>query len=83
MTLEERRIIKAGIRNDSTKVAIARTLGKNKSTIGKEIKLHRYLSYKCALPRECASYRKCRHSRECSSYRTRTKTQHHLYFWNR
>lgn len=65
LTLEERRIIEAGIRNDSTKVAIARTLGKNKSTIGKEIKLHRYHSYKCALPRECASYRKCKHGREC------------------
>ena len=66
LTLEERRIIEAGIRNDSTKVAIAKTLGKDKTTIGKEIKLHRYQSHKCSLPRECASYKKCRHGRECS-----------------
>ena len=65
LTLEERRIIETGIRNASTKTAIARILGKDKSTIGKEIKLHRCLSYKCALKRECASYRKCKHGREC------------------
>ncbi len=43
LTLEERRIIETGITNGSTKVAIAQTLGKDKSTIGKEIKLHRQL----------------------------------------
>ena len=32
MTLEERRIIETGIRNASTKTAIARILGKDKST---------------------------------------------------
>jgi len=65
LTLEERRIIEKSIRNASTKATIAGTLGKDKSTIGKEIKLHRYRSYKCPLPRECASYKKCRHGREC------------------
>lgn len=65
LVLEERRIIETGIRNNSTKTAIARTLGKDKSTIGKEIKLHRYLSYKCTLQRECASYKKCKHGRVC------------------
>lgn len=65
LTLEERRIIETGIRNNSTKIAIARTLGKDKSTIGKEIKLHRYPSYKCSLKRECASYKRCKHGREC------------------
>ena len=69
LTLEERRIIETGIRNASTKTAIARILGKDKSTIGKEIKLHRCLSYKCALKRECASYRKCKHGRECQEGR--------------
>ena len=49
LTLEERRITETGIRNGSTKTAIARTVGKDKSTIGKEIKLHRYLSHKCSL----------------------------------
>nr|WP_083806435.1 helix-turn-helix domain-containing protein [Clostridium sp. D5] len=41
LTLQERRIILTGITNGSTKTAIAQTLGKDKSTIGKEIKLHR------------------------------------------
>ncbi|MBR4908577.1 MAG: helix-turn-helix domain-containing protein, partial [Acidaminococcaceae bacterium] len=36
LTLDERRIILTGIKNGSTKTAIARTLGKDKSTIGKE-----------------------------------------------
>ena len=38
MTLEERRIILTGINNNSTKSAIARIIGKDKSTVGKEIK---------------------------------------------
>lgn len=41
LTLEECRIILEGILNGSHKSAIAETLGKDKSTIGKEIKLHR------------------------------------------
>lgn len=65
LTLNERRIIETGIRNCSTKTALAKTLGKDKSTIGKEIKLHRCLSHKCSLPRECNSYKKCKHGREC------------------
>ena len=65
LTLEERRIIETGIRNNSTKVAIAKTLGKDKSTIGKEIRLHRYPSYKSTLKRECSSYKKCKHGRKC------------------
>ena len=34
---EERRIIETGIRHGSTKTAIARTIGTDNSTIGKEI----------------------------------------------
>ena len=41
LTLDERRIILKGITSGATKTAIAQTLGKDKSTIGKEIKLHR------------------------------------------
>ena len=59
LTLEERRIILAGITNGSTKAAIAQTIGKDKSTVGKEIKLHRTLTHKCSLPLECSNYRKC------------------------
>jgi len=67
LTLEERRIIRKGIEDGRTKTAIAKTLGKDKSTIGKEIKLHRFLSYKCHLPLECDTYRKCKHGRHCTA----------------
>ena len=66
LTLEERRIILTGITNGSTKSAIAATIGKDKSTVGKEIKLHRVLSHKCSLPLECSAYRKCVFGRNCS-----------------
>ena len=59
LTLEERRIILTGITNGSTKTAIAKTIGKDKSTVGKEIKLRRTLTYKCKLPLECNNYRTC------------------------
>ena len=36
LTLEERRIIATGIENESSKTAIVETIGKEKSTIGKE-----------------------------------------------
>ena len=66
LTLEDRRIILTGITNGSTKTAIAQTIGKDKSTVGKEIKLHRTLSHKCSLPLECINYRKCIFDRKCT-----------------
>lgn len=66
LTLEERRIILAGITNGSTKTAIAQTIGKDKSTVGKEIKLHRSLTHKCKMPLECCHYIKCVYGRQCS-----------------
>lgn len=66
LTLEERRIILAGITNGSTKSAIAETIGKDKSTVGKEIKLHRILKFKCKLPLECSNYRRCPYGRKCT-----------------
>lgn len=66
LTLEERRIILTGIVNGSTKAAIAQTIGKDKSTIGKEIKLHRTLTQKCKMPLECSGYRKCTFNRQCT-----------------
>ena len=66
LTLEERRIILTGIKNGSTKSAIAQTIGKDKSTVGKEIKLHRTLTHKCQMPLECNNYRKCVFERNCS-----------------
>ena len=65
LTLKERRIILAGITNGSTKTAIAQTIGKNKSTVGKEIKLRRKLTHKCKMPLECNNYRKCVFGRQC------------------
>lgn len=66
LTLEERRIILTGIVNGSIKTAIAQTIGKDKSTVGKEIKLHRTLTHKCKMPLECNNYRKCPFNRQCS-----------------
>ncbi len=66
LSLEERRIILTGIINGSTKTAIAKTIGKDNSTVGKEIKKHRILKHKCNLPMECSAYRKCVHGRNCT-----------------
>lgn len=66
LTLDERRIIFTGIVNGSTKAAIAQTIGKDKSTVGKEIKLHRTLTHKCKMPLECNNYRKCPFERRCT-----------------
>lgn len=67
LTLDERRIILAGITNGSSKTAIAQTIGKDNSTVGKEIKLHRALTHKCKMPLECNNYRRCVHGRQCTS----------------
>lgn len=66
LSIEDRMIILAGITNGSTKTAIAKTIGKDKSTVGKEIKNHRFLKHKCHLPLECKTYKKCRFDRECT-----------------
>lgn len=67
LSLQDRIIIAAGISNGSSKAAIADTIGKDKSTVGKEIRLHRFLKYKCRLPRECATYKKCPSDRNCTT----------------
>lgn len=66
LTLSERRIIQTGIANGSTKAAIASTIGKDKSTVGKEIKLHRILTHKCKMPLECNNYKRCPYDRNCT-----------------
>lgn len=65
LSRDERSIIETGIRNGSTKKAIADILGKDKSTIGKEIKLHRIQTYKCRMPLECSAYSSCKFARDC------------------
>ena len=44
LTLDERRIIEKGINSGATKTSIADTIGKDNSTIGKEIKQHRKIT---------------------------------------
>ena len=41
LTLNERKIIQTGIENRSSKAAIAKTIGKDPTTVAKEIRLHR------------------------------------------
>lgn len=67
LNFSDRQIIEKGISNESSKSTIASILGKNKSTIGKEIKLHRTLKHKCRMPLECNNYPKCKHGRNCIS----------------
>lgn len=61
LTLSEREIIQRGIENGSTKTSIAATLGKDKSTIGKEIKAHRVHSHICSFDPACANKDRCKH----------------------
>lgn len=67
LTLNERHIIEKGISNGSTKSEIANVIGKDKSTIGKEIKLHRQLSHHNSYPTDCAHYQKCKLKKSCQS----------------
>ncbi len=67
LTGEDRKVIEQGITNSETKASIAATLGKDKSTIGKEIKLHRIMTHKCQMPLECNNYRHCKHGRNCKT----------------
>ena len=73
LTNEERRIIESGIRHGSTKTAIAKTIGKDNSTVGKEIKLHRKLKHPTSLSCECSNYKQCKYGREgfpeCDEYK--------------
>lgn len=66
MTLENRKTIETGISNGSKKSSIADTIGKDASTVGKEIKNHRSMTYKSSLPLDCDNYKKCSHGRNCS-----------------
>lgn len=76
LTAAERQIIETGIRNGSTKKSIADTIGKDKSTVGKEIKSHRSLDHKCKYPIDCTFYQKCKKKNSdtcntsCENYQT-------------
>ena len=63
LTLDERKIIQIGIEHRSNKVDIARTIGKDPTTIAKEIKKHRTFK-----PRNQFNYQSiCIHRKECGS----------------
>ena len=51
LTLDERRIIEAGITNSSTKSAIAKNIGKDATTVAKEIRKHRIFKARNAFNR--------------------------------
>lgn len=58
LALEERQHIEISINNGAIKKSIADTHGKDKPTIGKEIKLRRSLNFRCKHPIDCISYQK-------------------------
>ena len=61
LTLDERKIIQAGIENDSTKAAIARNIGKDATTVAKEIRKHRQFKPRNTFGRPvlCAKTQNC------------------------
>ena len=67
LTVQERIIIEKGIENGSTKAAIALTIGKDKSTVGKEIKKHRELVHKSSYIINCANMKNCSHNHVCDN----------------
>lgn len=67
LTLSDRQIIQRGIENGATKASIAATLGKDKSTIGKEIKAHRKHTHICSFNPACANKDRCKHHHVCDN----------------
>lgn len=67
LTVQERIIIEKGIENGSTKAAIALTIGKDKSTVGKEIKKHSELVHKSSYKINCANMKNCSHNHVCDN----------------
>ena len=67
LTVQEIIIIEKGIENGSTKAAIALTIGKDKSTVGKEIKKHRELVHKSSYKINCANIKNCSHNHVCDN----------------
>lgn len=71
LTLDERKIIQTGIENRSNKIDIARTIGKDPTTIAKEIRKHRTFKPRnqfiypsiCIHRQECGGCKK-----QCSKY---------------
>jgi len=62
LTLEERKIIQAGIENGASKADISRTIGKDATTVAKEIRKHRQFKPRSTYGRPvlCAKMNSCR-----------------------
>lgn len=71
LTLQDRQIIQKGIENRSSKTAIAQTIGKDPTTIAKEIQKHRDLKRRNAFNQRliCIHLKECHGcKRKCSRY---------------
>jgi len=73
LTLNERKIIQAGIESGSTKADIARTIGKDATTVAKEIRRHRIIKPRNTYNRPviCAKQKICPNkpcTRKCEAY---------------
>lgn len=81
LTFEERKIIEKSIENGASKTDIANVLGKDKSTIGKEIKLHREEKTYSIYPVDCTCYARCHRKNtygcgtSCQKYKAFTCTR--------
>lgn len=71
LTLQDRQIIQKGIENRSSKTAIAQTIGKDPTTIAKEIRKHRDLKRRNAFNQKniCIHLKECHGcKRKCARY---------------
>lgn len=71
LTLQDRQIIQKGIESRSSKVAIAQTIGKDPTTVAKEIRKHRDLKRRNAFNQKhiCVHIKECHGcKRKCSRY---------------
>jgi IS30 family transposase len=72
LTLDERRIIQKGIESNSTKADIARTIGKDATTVAKEIRKHREFKARNPFNRPilCAKQSYCKKgcTKECEDF---------------
>ena len=66
LTLDQRRLIQKGIELGYSKVSIAQSIEKDKSTVGKEIKLHRQkVASSESNPLDCTGYATCKYNLAC------------------
>lgn len=75
LTLKDRQDIQRGIENRFTKVKIAKSIGKDSSTVAKEIKKHRDLKRRNAFNQRniCVHLKECHGcKRKCSRYKEQT-----------